>query len=118
MSEALVLGLVATVLSGVAGHTVQATLLVYTESPQIVQVNGKQIELSTGATSIPIQFPVENGVHEQLVRVETETLSYALPVTVIGKRSLPSWLWGLTVIPAAFGILFTARVRRRDADNS
>lgn len=117
MTDALVLGLVATVLSGVAGHTVNATVLVYSASAQTLTVNGQEVHVPAGQTiPVSVRLPVAAGTRTERIAIQSDATRYELAVRVIGRRNL-SWLWGLTAVPVA-AALFAVRVTKIRADSS
>lgn len=113
--EPLVIGLLAAVLSGAAGEEIEATVLIYAPHAQTVMIDGKELSVVKGPNSIKVPVHVEAGTHEKSITVESESVTYTLPLTVVGKRRVSPW-WSLTALPV-LAVLLTLRVRRR-AGNS
>lgn len=106
----IVLALLATVLSGMVGDGLNATILIYSEQAINVTVENKTVKLYSGVNRINIPVVAENGVHEMMLSVVADDITYTLPLTVVGKRSY-GWLWWLLLIPVAV-LIAAIRVRR------
>jgi len=110
MNAAVVVGLAAAVLQGVAGGTVNATVLVYSATEQSVTINGEVATIGPQVQPIAVVLPVTHGVQHHRIVVQTDTIMYTLPVTVVGKQNY-TWVWWLVAAPLAL-MLCAVRLRR------
>jgi hypothetical protein len=114
MSSILVLGLVASVLSGYVGDTVNATVVLYSAEAQQVTIDGRSTDLPAQTpTYVDVPLRIEPGIHTHTITVQTTTVQHELPVTVSGRYKL-WWMLAPALIPIA---CFCIAIRRRVVDS-
>ncbi len=111
MTEALVLGLLLSVLSGVAGDTVSATVVLHAPQASTIEVAGTPYQLQAGDTkAVQVPLTLKRGKQKEIIEVKTDTVTYELPVTLIGT---PNYQVPLIVGAAGLLLTFVASVRLR-----
>jgi len=105
----IVLGLLATVLTGFIGSTAEANVLLYTEQASNISVQGAPYSLDSGMNRIPVLLNVSEELQHEKILVTADSITYELPLTILGKHDYTK-LWWLLVIPAIM-LLMAVRIR-------
>ena len=96
---------------------VEAQLLVYSDAETSIFVNGEQYPVDAfSLTRIAVPLAAEAGRREERIVVSSGSVSYEVPVTIVGKRDL-RWLWALLVLPLGATIA-GIRLKKKRADSS